>query len=221
MWLASTDTEYKVEHYVMNVHGEYESTPTKTQNASGTTNEEIILIDLVDSSLEIINGITYSYGQVNGVTVQKAQIVASGDLVIKLYYERKNFTISVNVTTSSEGNGNNGGSASFANDSTIQTITVYYDAQVKVYLTYNEGYKLNSLQSKNNQANIPSYEDNSEELIISQIQGNEIINIEFIKNQIDGKVNERTSLTSAIKIWKLNLQKFKYLIILNKILKDI
>lgn len=93
VWTANTTTPYKVEHYVMGTDGTYSVMPVNTDNKSGTTDTICTLSDLKKAELLAANGIEYSHGEVNGKNETQANISGDGSLVVKLYYERKAYTL--------------------------------------------------------------------------------------------------------------------------------
>ncbi len=93
VWTANTNTPYKVEHYVMGTDGKYSVTPVNTDNKSGKTDTMYTLSDFVKVELLVSNGIEYSHAEVNGKNETQANISGDGSLVVKLYYERKSYTL--------------------------------------------------------------------------------------------------------------------------------
>jgi len=93
VWTANTNTPYKVEHYVMGTDGKYSAMPVNTDNKSGTTDTMCTLSDLKKAELLAANGIEYSHGEVNGKNETEVNISGDGSLVVKLYYERKAYTL--------------------------------------------------------------------------------------------------------------------------------
>jgi len=96
-WTPRTDTAYKVEHYLMNTNGSYPSTPTSTQDLTGTTAATLTLTNLKSTATtyNVKNGIVYSHGTVGGSTVSTTTILADGSRVIKLYYKRTYGTLKI------------------------------------------------------------------------------------------------------------------------------
>ena len=94
IFTAYDKTKYTVEHYVMKTDGTYEEEATKTDSTkTGTTDSEVTIANLKDSTLLVTNGIYYSYGQVDGKTVTSTTIKCDGTRVIKLYYARTSGTL--------------------------------------------------------------------------------------------------------------------------------
>jgi len=117
--------EYKVEHYRMDTNGNYPSSPTATQTLRGTTNAGLTLANLAQKS----TGFSYSYGQVDGSTVENTTIAVDGSRIIKLYYTRNKYRFTleneyaiVNTTGST------------------QTSDVYYGATITLKGTLLSGY---------------------------------------------------------------------------------
>jgi len=96
-WTPRTDTAYKVEHYLMNTNGSYPSTPTSTQDLTGTTAATLTLTNLKSTATtyNVKNGIVYSHGTVGGSTVSPTPILADGSIVINLYYKRTYGTLKI------------------------------------------------------------------------------------------------------------------------------
>ena len=94
IFTAYDKTKYTVEHYVMKTDGTYDTTATKVDSTkTGTTDSEVTIANLKDSTLLVTNGIYYSYGQVDGKTVTSTTIKGDGTRVIKLYYARTSGTL--------------------------------------------------------------------------------------------------------------------------------
>lgn len=140
-WNPNTDTKYKVEHYVMSTSGAYPATATHSEDLVGTTASTLTLANLKDSSYEVANGIAYSYGQVGGTTVTSATIKGDGSLVVKLYYARSSYAITVGKASGDKG---------------INTVTgggtYYYGASVTIGATLNTGYSFDVWTSSNTNA---------------------------------------------------------------------
>ena len=75
---ANADTPYKVEHYQQGPDGKYPSTPTDTDNLTGTTGA------IVAATPKIYTG--FIYDSTAEGTVASGTISANGTLVLKLYY---------------------------------------------------------------------------------------------------------------------------------------
>ena len=82
-WTAA-DVEYTVNHYVMDINGNYPSTPTKTERLSGFTDTSVTA-----KRLSLGNGFTYP-------DVQTVKIKADGTTVVKYYYTRNKYTLDLN-----------------------------------------------------------------------------------------------------------------------------
>lgn len=82
-WTAA-DVGYTVNHYVMDINGNYPSTPTKTERLSGFTDTSVTA-----KRLSLGNGFTYS-------DVQTVKIKADGTTVVKYYYTRNKYTLDLN-----------------------------------------------------------------------------------------------------------------------------
>lgn len=82
-WTAA-DVGYTVNHYVMDINGNYPSTPTKTERLSGFTDTSVTA-----KRLSLGNGFTYP-------DVQTVKIKADGTTVVKYYYTRNKYTLDLN-----------------------------------------------------------------------------------------------------------------------------
>ena len=82
-WIAA-DVGYTVNHYVMDINGNYPSTPTKTERLSGFTDTSVTA-----KRLSLGNGFTYP-------DVQTVKIKADGTTVVKYYYTRNKYTLDLN-----------------------------------------------------------------------------------------------------------------------------
>ena len=77
----SPDTPYKVNHYVMNLDGEYEL--KNTENRTGTTNDKVYAKDCVSSEY----GVGFSLRENNSIV-----IAPDGSSVLNIYYDRASYT---------------------------------------------------------------------------------------------------------------------------------
>lgn len=82
-WTAA-DVGYTVNHYVMDINGNYPSTPTKTERLSGFTDTSVTA-----KRLSLGNGFTYP-------DVQTVKIKTDGTTVVKYYYTRNKYTLDLN-----------------------------------------------------------------------------------------------------------------------------
>jgi len=78
-----TDT-YKVEHYKQNVNGTYNSTPDTTEQLSGKTGENTVAK-------------AKTYTGFKNASIEQQTISGDGSTVVKIYYERINYTITYKV----------------------------------------------------------------------------------------------------------------------------
>ena len=92
-WTFGT-VSYTVEHYVMGTDGQYPASATaRDTTKNGVVDSTVTLADLKDSTLEAANGITYAYATVDGGTEPVMQTTVVSGRVVKLFYERKSFTV--------------------------------------------------------------------------------------------------------------------------------
>lgn len=82
-WTAA-DVGYTVNHYVMDINGNYPSTPTKTERLSGFTDTSVTA-----KRLSLGNGFTYP-------DVQTVKIKTDGTTVVKYYYTRNKYILDLN-----------------------------------------------------------------------------------------------------------------------------
>ncbi len=115
-WIAN-NANYRVEHYQMNLKGEYDSTPTLVETFSGLKNATV----------------TPSVKQYAGFKSPEAKTViisANNDTVVKYYYERNKYSLEVvgdDNVASVTGSG-----------------VYYFGEKVEVSATFNEGYEIDS-----------------------------------------------------------------------------
>ena len=125
----------------MDTTGKYVEDQDAEDNLQGTTNATITLASLKDSALELENqkGIVYSHAEVDGDVATEAQILPAGDLVIKLYYNRLQYTVTLTNGTP------NGITALIGAD------TYYYGESVTISATLKEdsGYTWHKWTSDN------------------------------------------------------------------------
>ena len=134
IWIPNTNTQYMVQHYQMDTSGNYPSSPTASQTLTRTTDDELILADLAQTYAEL----PYSYGQVDGSTVENSTIAPDGSRVIKLYYSRNKYRFTL-------------GSHSGVNTSgSTPSSDVYYGATVTLKGTLNTGYTGNITWTSSN-----------------------------------------------------------------------
>ena len=137
-WVEAEDTKYTVKHFVMDTTGKYVEDQDAEDNLQGTTNATITLASLMKQSLLVANGIVYSHAEVDGELATEAQISPAGDLVIELYYNRLQYTVTLTNGTP------NGITALIGAD------TYYYGESVTISATLKEdsGYTWHKWTSK-------------------------------------------------------------------------
>ena len=103
VWTPSTNTAYKVEHYLQKLNtSDYEW--SNSESLTGTTEALIIAVP------KTVTGFTYKADEVGSIS--SGTILADGSLVLKLYYSRNNYIVSFN------GNGTGSGAT--------ESVTVAY-----------------------------------------------------------------------------------------------
>ncbi len=137
-WIPNPDTPYTINHYRMDLNGNYPSTPYSTEQLTGTTDSTLILSQLANS----YTGFSYSHGKVNGVTVSTTTIAPDGSRVIDLYYSRNRYTVTVNKGQGISGVSGGGTyyyGASVTIDATVATKYTWY-RWTGTHTTYTQRY---------------------------------------------------------------------------------
>ncbi|MGP1457751.1 MAG: InlB B-repeat-containing protein [Treponema sp.] len=90
-WNAGGGTTYKVEHYQEKVAGGYELVNSATETKTGTTGANAVY------TAKTYTGFTYdaSKTNINGIKQSSGTINADGTTVVKLYYNRKTVTLTL------------------------------------------------------------------------------------------------------------------------------
>ncbi len=83
---ANTSTEYKVEHYLMDIDGTYPATPADTETFRGTTGNTVTAIPLVKYT-------GFTYDDEKSALTKSGSIAGDGSLVLELYYSRNKYTV--------------------------------------------------------------------------------------------------------------------------------
>lgn len=135
VFAPDTDTAYTVEHYVMDSDGTYPEDATKIDSNTGTTDDTLTLKNLADGSLTVEDAITYAYGEVDGTKTTGTIINPDGSLVIKLYYDRSQYVLTLGAGTGTS-NATGGG-------------TYYYEQEVNITVTVDSGYTWDKWESSN------------------------------------------------------------------------
>ena len=82
-WTANTDTAYKVEHYQQNIADD-EYILTETDTETGTTDEDT-------------SATAKDYAGFTAKTIEQMKIAADGSTVVKIYYDRKEITLTLDL----------------------------------------------------------------------------------------------------------------------------
>lgn len=101
LWTPRTDTPYRVEHYIRRpgVRDKYVlSGDNVIESFTGTTASAIVAA----SKARTLEGLTYSHATVDGERTESAVITPDGKLVIKLYYDRQAFTLTLDRNDGSQ-----------------------------------------------------------------------------------------------------------------------
>ncbi len=87
LWSARVDTPYVVEHYFENLDGDFVLDASKTQNLTGATDSDVTAVHLTVTGFEA--DLTHAESFVSST------IRSDGSLVLKLYYARERYTVTV------------------------------------------------------------------------------------------------------------------------------
>ncbi len=127
--VPNPNTPYRVEHYQMDLDGNYPTTPTETENKAGTSNT------VASSNSKNYTGFTENEAKRENVG---ANIAADGSLVIKYYYARNKYEYTVETVEGVTSTAENTPSG-----------TYYYGTTIKLRATLNDGYTWSSWASSN------------------------------------------------------------------------
>lgn len=118
---TSNTSVLTIEHYVMDENGKYPDLPTKAETGKGILGDKIVPKSYKSSDLEVSDQIVYKYATVNDKATESC-VIDQKKTVVKLYYERKQHTVTYDVST-------NGGK--WADGSTTnKQLSVYYGANI-------------------------------------------------------------------------------------------
>ena len=109
-WSPNTNTAYTVKHYQQNLDGTYPSTPTETDNLTGTTGASV-------------TPAVKSYTGFTAPSTQTEAILADGTLVIEYQYSRNSYTLTWNANGGNLAGGTAAGSTKFGATLTAPTAT--------------------------------------------------------------------------------------------------
>lgn len=131
-WTPNTDTPYTVNHYQQNLDGSYPSTPTETDNLTGTTGEE------VTPDVNTYTGFT-------GPSAETVTIAADGSTVVDYYYTRNGYLLQLHMYT---GVGTIyykfEGASEYSSTTRDTNVWPLYGQRVYLYATANAGYKIDN-----------------------------------------------------------------------------
>ena len=132
-WIADSNTQYTVEHYLENLTGWYPTDPVKTDNLSGTTDTE------VKPSVH-----TYEWFTKTNNTPHSGNINADGSTVFRYEYTRNSYNLTLNAgrwikSVKWTGTVNAAGGSANAGQST--SILFKYDEPVTLAFTLKDWYK--------------------------------------------------------------------------------
>ncbi len=106
-WTINTDTPYKVEHYLQNINDNgYPNVPADTDNLTGTT-------------ATMTNALTKSYTGFTALSVTQKVIKGDGTTVVKLYYTRNSYILTLKKNYSAGGTVTGAGTYKYEKEVTI------------------------------------------------------------------------------------------------------
>ena len=130
-WTANTNTPYKVEHYLQNIDDDnYPELPYETNNLTGTTDA-------------LTNGEVNTYEGFTSPTISQVNIDGDGSSLIKLYYTRNSYKVSINQNNYYAGSVSGSGTYKYGELCTINASTTQKYTFIGWYL--NEEYISNNL----------------------------------------------------------------------------
>ena len=190
VWKEDTNIPFNFEVYVENDNGEYilnsqessvgytnEVIDVSTQNIGG---QNVVVVK--DKTFEIKQGYEYKYSKYFNGTLENTQAIVDpvNALVIKVYVGRKSFNVSINATTSTNGGGQNGGSASLDKNNNVTSSTALFNSYVKVYISYTAGYLLKNATAVSGGVSVDLINEKklADELSVL-VQDDIVINVEF------------------------------------------
>ena len=110
-WTANTNTTYKVEHYLQNLDDDnYPELPYETDSITGTTDT-------------LTNGEVNTYEGFTSPTITQVNINGNGSTVIKLYYTRNSYTVTLNTNNDNPGTVTGAGTYKYGKEITISATT--------------------------------------------------------------------------------------------------
>lgn len=119
---------FTVEHYVMDVNGQYPETPTMTETKSGTVDSRVTYETLKNGSLEAAGGISYQKAEYDGTAAASGTVIKG--MTVQLYYQRSKYDFNYEIR--------------FADDPEATYISspteYYYGQQVQQSVTDTAGY---------------------------------------------------------------------------------
>ncbi len=141
-WTAGS-AAYTVEHYQEELDGSYPTTPTNTDNETGTTGANAAYTPKTETDYP---GFEYdsTRTKINGVVQTNGTINAAGDTVVQLYYKRKTYNVNFSV------NGSNGSITAtnvIGGSVTGSPVAVKHGGSVTFTASPNTGYEVDSWSS--------------------------------------------------------------------------
>lgn len=97
-FIANDNTPYEVQWYYQNADGSYPTTTSVTENRTGTTGTEATVTDADKAKTQ--NGL-YVYN--SDKSTEKSTITGDGTTVLKLYFERKQFSVKYEYSNEVDG----------------------------------------------------------------------------------------------------------------------
>lgn len=127
---ANDDTKYKVEYYYMDKEGNYPEKASKTLIKEGTSDSKI---DFVPEEKEGFKTAVLKDNEGNAIE-EKVNLNADGSTVLKYYYERNKYTLTVSYINTLDENDKAGVKK------ITETSSYYYEEEVSVSIELEEGF---------------------------------------------------------------------------------
>lgn len=178
VWIVKTDTNFTVKYYVQDLNlTDYIERQDLMETLSGLTNSVV-----KESDIEIKNIMGFEKSIIKyfkkDEEVSSPIIFGEEDLIIKVFYDRKEFNLNLIASTSSVGGGANGGEVSFdvLTNPLITTTKIKFEFTQSFYVQANKGYVVKNISLENGSYN---YDEINSCYVISNITDNATITVEF------------------------------------------
>ncbi len=172
-WSANTNTKYVVEYYLQNLsNNNYTLDNTRSYQTVGTTDKTASITPETIEHFTLNSSMSELSGNIDG----------KGDLVLKVYYTRDNYTITTNKNNTKAGTITSGG-------------TYKFDKQITLTATTNDGYTfLGWFNGETKVYNELSYTFNvCETITLTAKWSTNVYNIEY---ELNGGVNNKDNVAT-------------------------